>query len=105
MALAAEALAADPPIGEEGGLKVGARAVLGGGTTLYLAAISFIHWVNRHALDDCVVFARLEVAAALILLVALGSPLAPTLFAGLVVLAMLSLTVFETLYADSFGSE
>jgi low temperature requirement protein LtrA len=98
------ALAADPPIGEEGGLKVGARAILGGGTALYLAAISFIHWVNRHSLDDRVVFARLGVAAALILLVALGSPLAPTLFAGLVALAMLSLTVFETLYADRFGS-
>lgn len=93
------ALAAGPPVGEEGGLKVGARVVLGGGAALYLAAISFIHWVNRHSLDDRVVFARLLTAAALILLVASGSSLAPTLFAGLVALAMLSLTTFETVYA------
>jgi len=35
----------------------------------------------------------------MILLVASGFPLAPTLFAGSVALAMLGLTAFETLYA------
>jgi O-antigen ligase len=74
--------------------------VLGGGAALYLAAISFIHWVNRDSLDDRVVFARLLTAAALILLLMSGSALAPTLFVGLVALAMLGLTTFETLYAD-----
>jgi O-antigen ligase len=73
--------------------------VLGGGAALYLAAISFIHWVNRDSLDDRVVFARLLTAAALILLLMSGSALAPTLFVGLVALAMLGLTTFETLYA------
>jgi low temperature requirement protein LtrA len=93
------ALAAGPPVGEEGGFKAGARVVLGGRAALYLAAISVIHWVNRHSLDDRVVFVRLLTAAALILLVASGSALAQTLFAGLVALAMLGLTTFETLYA------
>jgi O-antigen ligase len=73
--------------------------VLGGRAALYLAAISFIHWVNRDSLDDRVVFARLLTAAALILLLMSGSALAPTLFVGLVALAMLGLTTFETLYA------
>jgi len=68
-----------PPVGEEGGLKARARVVLGGGAALYLAAISFIHWVNRDSLDDRVVFARLLTAAALILLLMSGSALAPTL--------------------------
>jgi hypothetical protein len=50
------------------------------------------------SLDDRVVFARL-LTAVLILLVASGSALAPTLFVGLVALAVLGLTTFETLYA------
>jgi hypothetical protein len=44
-------LAAGPPAGEEGGLKAGAWVVLGGGAALYLAAMSFFHWVNRHSLS------------------------------------------------------
>ena len=68
--------------------------VLGGGAALYLAAISFIHWVNRDSLDDRVVFARLLTAAALILLLMSGSALAPALFVGLVALAMLGLTTY-----------
>ena len=94
------ALAAGPPIDEAGGLKIGVRVVLGGGAALYLVAISFIHWVNRRSLDDRVVLARLGTAALSICLVALGSTLTPTMFSGLLALAMLSLTAFEVLYAD-----
>ena len=73
-------MAVSPSVGEEGGLKSRARLVLGGGAALYLAAISFIHWVNRDSLDDRVVFARLLTAAGLILLLMSGSALAPALF-------------------------
>jgi hypothetical protein len=78
----------------------GASAILGGGgAAVYLLAISFIHWVNRHSLDDRVVFARFGVAAALICLAVLGSSLAPLAFTATLSLLLLALTTFETLYA------
>jgi low temperature requirement protein LtrA len=90
--------AAAPP---EGSDTVGASAILGGGgAAVYLLAISFIHWVNRHSLDDRVVYAQLGVAAALICLAVLGSSLAPLAFTATLSLLLLALTAFETLYAQ-----
>ena len=66
-----------------------------------MLAISFIHWVNRHSLDDRVVFAR-GVAAALICLAVLGSSLAPLALTTTLSLLLLALTTFETLYAHLF---
>lgn len=64
-----------------------------------MLAISCIHWVNRHSLDDRVVFTRLGVAAALACLVTLGASLAPLAFTATLSLLLLALTAFETLYA------
>ena len=84
----------------EGSGTAGASAILGSGAAaVYLLAISFIHWVNRHSLDDRVVFARLGVAAALICLAVLGSSLAPLAFTATLSLLLLTLTAFETFYA------
>jgi low temperature requirement protein LtrA len=89
--------AAAPPKGSDA---AGASAILGGGAVaVYLLAISFIHWVNRHSLDDRVVFARLGVAAALICLAVLGSSLGSLASTATLSLLLLALTAFEALYA------
>ena len=79
---------------------LGTRGVLGIGLAAYLLAVSFIHWVNRGSLDDRALFARLAIAAFLILLVPLGSFLSPLAFAALTALALLALTAYETVGAD-----
>lgn len=108
--LAIEGAAGHPEIaaaagvpGEEFG--VAARAILAGGVAVYLASISFIHRVNRRSVEDRVVFARLGAAAALTLLVLLGSALSPLAFMGLLALVMVGLTAFETVRAGSFAIE
>lgn len=89
--------AADGSHGGEFG--AGARTILGGAAAVYLASITFIHWVNRRSLENRVVAARLGFAAALIGLVIFGSPLSPPAFAGLLALALLALTAIETVRA------
>lgn len=96
---AAEIALAGVPVGWEGGLSLGARTILAGGTASYLVAISFIHWVNQNSMRDRVFLARLGTAAILAGLAALGSALVPLAFTGLLALAMLALTTFETLRA------
>lgn len=91
------------------GFTAGARAILGGSAAVYLLAICFIHWVNRHSLDDRVVFARLGTAALLICLAVFGLFLAPLVFTAalaliLLALILLALTAFETLYAAQSSS-
>lgn len=77
----------------------GARAVLGGSAAVYLLAICFIHWINRHSLDDRVVFARLGAAAVLVCLAVFGLSLTPLAFTATLALILLALTAFETLYS------
>jgi hypothetical protein len=59
--------------------------------------------VNRGSLDDHALFARLATAALLILLVPLGAFISPLIFATLSALALLALTIFETLSVDVAG--
>jgi low temperature requirement protein LtrA len=73
----------------------GTRAILAGGAAVYLLAISFIRFVTRHDLRDSALVARLVMAAALLGLAALGSPLAPLAFAAVLACALLALTLFE----------
>jgi low temperature requirement protein LtrA len=94
------AAAASAPVGGEGGWSLEAQAILAGGAAVYLVAISFIHRVNQNSLRDRVALARLGTAAALVVLVALGSALVPLAFTGLLALAMLTLATFETLSAS-----
>jgi hypothetical protein len=74
--------------------------ILAGGAAAFLVAISFIHRVNQNSLRDRVALARLETAADLVVLAALGSALVPLAFTGLLALAMLALATFETLTAS-----
>ncbi len=99
LASAVASAAGVPTGGGEGEYGAGARGILGISAAVYLLAISFIHWVNRHSLDDRVVFARLGTAAALVCLAVLGAPLGPLALAATLSLVLLALTAFETLYA------
>ena len=63
----------DTALGTEGGLTGGAQGILGGGAMVYLLPTGFMHWINRHSLEDRVLAARLVVAAALVCLAFFGS--------------------------------
>ena len=75
--------------------------VLAGGVALYLAGIAFVDRVNEGSAGDRTIFARLATAAVFIALAALGGPLSPVAFAGLVAAVLLALTVLESLREGS----
>jgi len=83
-----------------GGYDLGARMVLAGGVALYLAGITFVDRVNEGAAGDRAVPVRLATAGLLVVLAILGPPLPPPAFVALVTLALLALTVLESLYED-----
>ena len=73
--------------------------VLAGGVALYLAGIAFVDRVNEGSAGDRTILARL--ATALVALAALGGPLSPVVFAALVAVVLLALTVLESLRGGS----
>ena len=94
--LAIEAAAAAPA----GGYDLEARLVLAGGVALYLAGITFVDRVNEGAAGDRAVPVRLATVGLLVVLAILGTPLQPPAFVALVTLALLALTVLESLRED-----
>jgi low temperature requirement protein LtrA len=95
------ALAAGAPAG--GDYDLGSRLVLAGGVALYLAGIAFVDRVNEGIAGDRAVLVRLATAAFLIVLALLGAPLSPPAFVALVTLALLTLTVLESLRENPLG--
>jgi low temperature requirement protein LtrA len=91
------ALAAAPA----GGYDLGARLALAGGVALYLAGIAFVDRINEGVSGGRTVLVRLATAALLVVLAIIGSPLAPPLFAALVAVVVLALTVVESLHGDA----
>jgi low temperature requirement protein LtrA len=94
--LAIEAAAAAPA----GGYDLEARLVLAGGVALYLAGITFVDRVNEGAAGDRAVPVRLATVGLLVVLAILGTPLQLPAFVALVTLALLALTVLESLRED-----
>jgi low temperature requirement protein LtrA len=95
------ALASAAPAGSD--YDLGARLVLAGGVALYLAGIAFVDRVNEGAAGDRAVLVRLATAAFLIVLALLGALLSPPAFVAVVTLALLALTVLESLREDPIG--
>ena len=95
------ALATAAPAG--GDYDLGARLVLAGGVALYLAGIAFVDRVNEGVAGDRAVLVRLATAAFLIVLALLGAPLPLPAFVALVTLALLALTVLESLRENPLG--
>jgi low temperature requirement protein LtrA len=95
------ALATSAPAG--GDYDLGARLVLAGGVALYLAGIAFVDRVNEGVAGDRAVLVRLATAAFLIVLALLSAPLPPPAFVALVTLALLALTVLESLRENPLG--
>jgi low temperature requirement protein LtrA len=95
------ALASAAPAGSD--YDLGARLVLAGGIALYLAGIAFVDRVNEGAAGDRAVLVRLATAAFLIVLALLGAPLSPPAFVALVALALVALTVLESLRENRLG--
>ncbi|HLL98571.1 MAG TPA: low temperature requirement protein A [Rubrobacteraceae bacterium] len=95
------ALASAAPAGSD--YDLGARLVLAGGIALYLAGIAFVDRVNEGAAGDRAVLVRLATAAFLIVLALLGALLSPPAFVAVVTLALLALTVLESLREDPIG--
>jgi low temperature requirement protein LtrA len=91
------ALAATTPAG---GYDLGARLVLAGGVALYLAGIAFVDRVNEGVAGNRAILVRLATAALLGVLAILGASLPPPAFVALVTLAVLALTVLETVRED-----
>jgi low temperature requirement protein LtrA len=84
----------------EGHLTAGTRWALCAGLAAYLLALGIFHlsaeWSSSR---DPILLARLAVAAAALVLAALGGPLSPLLFMGLLTCAIVALLVLE---ASSF---
>lgn len=93
------ALAGAAPTGGE--YDLWSRLVLAGGVALYLAGIAFVDRVNEGSAGDRTISVRLATAAVLVALAALGTPLTPVVFAALVAVVLLALTVLESLREDS----
>jgi low temperature requirement protein LtrA len=91
-------VAAAAPAGS--GYDLWARLVLAGGVALYLAGIAFVDRVNEGVAGDRAVLLRLATAAFLIALALIGAPLSPPAFVALATLALLALTVLESLRED-----
>jgi len=81
------------------GFGLAGRAILAGSVTVYLLAVSFVQYVNRHSLSETVALARLAVAAGFLVLVVVGGFLSGPAFAAAVAFALVALTAFETIYA------
>jgi low temperature requirement protein LtrA len=79
------------------GYDLGARLVLAGGVALYLAGIAFVDRVNEGSEGDSAVRVRLTTAVFLVVLATLGASLPAPAFMALVTLAVLALTVLESL--------
>jgi len=95
------ALAATTPAG---GYDLGARLVLAGGVALYLAGIAFVDRVNEGVAGNRAILVRLATAALLAVLAILCASLPPPAFVALVTLAVLALTVLETVREDPSSS-
>ena len=95
------ALAATTPAG---GYDLGARLVLAGGVALYLAGIAFVDRVNESVAGNRAILVRLATAALLAVLAILCASLPPPAFVALVTLAVLALTVLETVREDPSSS-
>ena len=93
------ALAGAAPTGGE--YDLWSRLVLAGGVALYLAGIAFVDRVNEGSAGDRTISVRLATAAVLVALAALGGPLSSVVFAALVAVVLLALTVLESLREDS----
>jgi low temperature requirement protein LtrA len=98
------ALAATTPAG---GYDLRARLVLAGGVALYLAGIAFVDRVNEGVAGNRAILVRIATAALLALLAVLAilcASLPPPAFVALVTLAVLALTVLETVREDPSSS-
>ena len=93
-----ESAALAAPGGAEFGLA--GRAILAGSVAVYLLAVSFVQYVNRHSLSERVALARSAFAAGLLALVVLGGSLSAPVFVTAVTAALVALTVFEKVYAE-----
>ncbi len=93
-----ESAALAPAGGTEFGLA--GRTILAGSVAVYLLAVSFVQYVNRHSLSERVALARSAFAAGLLALVVLGGSLSAPVFVTAVTAALVALTVFEKVYAE-----
>lgn len=88
----------------EGTLDTAARALLCGGIAIYLVAKSAIHPLSPNSLPLRIIAVRLAVAALLLALIPAGVFLSPAVFAGLVALLVVGLTVFDSADTGRLGS-
>ena len=79
---------------ERHALTAAGAAILGGGITAYLLALSAIHAVTVRG-GDAVLGARLAAAGATVVLALAGPGLDPVLLLGLLVAVLVALTLFE----------
>jgi low temperature requirement protein LtrA len=78
--------------------------VLAGGVALYLAGIAFVDRVNEGVAGNRAILVRIATAALLAVLAILCASLPPPAFVALVTLAVLALTVLETVREDPSSS-
>jgi hypothetical protein len=84
-------------------LESGARAALCGGVALYLLAVSFLHRLSPQPFPAIALAARLAVSAFILALALAGSAFSPLVLTGLLALALVVLTAFETGWAGRPG--
>lgn len=91
--LAIEAAAGEPFIPQ-------ARAVLFGGTAVFLLGVSIVQWASPRSLPGPVIATRLLLALAFIVLTGLSGFLLPSVSMGLIAIAFIGLICFESSYLE-----